>query len=290
LAKYTTKKVNTGKFNSFYCEGGETNKDTIIFLHGSGPGANSESNWSKTLEKLSEKFHVIAPDMIGFGNTDLLENTDMTFWEWTTARVQQILEIMDYNQIEKAHLVGNSMGGVVSLNAVMYDASRFEKVILMGSGGAVPKGNAGPPPEIIRMKNFFNDPTIQAFRNLVTWFLYDESVLGDELENIIQTRYEFIMRPEIRELYPKLFNFTPFDIAIPPSALRRIKQPVLLIHGYEDQFVPKEGSLALLEQLPNAELVLLKQCGHWAQIEKNERFVELADQFFSVKEAVKAIR
>ena len=288
MPNYTTKKIKTGKFTSFYCEGGDPSKETIIFLHGSGPGANAESNWSKALDILGEKFHVIAFDMVGFGKTELPENLDMTFWQWTTARVQQILEIMDYEQIEKANLVGNSMGGIVSLNALMYDSSRFNKVVLMGSGGGLSGG--APQPEIIRMKNFFNDPTIQAFRNLITWFLYDESVLGEELERIIASRYENIMRPEIRELYPKLFGSAPHELTIPTSALRRIKQPVLLIHGYEDQFVPKESSLALLEHIPNAELVLMKQCGHWAQIEKRDRFIELTEQFFAVKEGVHSSR
>jgi 2-hydroxymuconate-semialdehyde hydrolase len=278
VSNYETKKVKTGKFNSYYCEGGKGNERTLIFLHGSGPGANSESNWSRVLNELSNRFHVIAIDMVGFGNTDLPENTNLTFWQWTTARVEQILEVMDYNNIEKASLIGNSMGGVVSLNALMYDSSRFEKVVLMGSGGG--GGKNGPSPEIVRMTQFFRDPTIQAFRNLITWFMYDESVVEEQLEEIVQTRYENIMKPETRELYPSLFATMPHELTIPPSALRRIKQPVLLIHGYEDQFVPRESSLAVLEHLPNAELVLLKQCGHWVQIEKYERFIQLIDQFF----------
>ncbi|MCM3721141.1 MULTISPECIES: alpha/beta fold hydrolase [Solibacillus] len=279
MGSYETKKVNTGSFNSFYCEGGVGNSETIIFLHGSGPGANSESNWSRVLNKLSETYHVIAPDMIGFGKTDLPEDTKITFWEWTTARVRQVLEIMDYNNIEKAHLVGNSMGGVVSLNALMYDESRFDKVVLMGSGGGAP--NSGPTPEIVRMTQFFRDPTIQAFRNLITWFMYDESVVGDQLEEIVKMRYENIMQPETRELYPTLFATLPHELTIPPSALRRIKQQVLLIHGYEDRFVPHSSSLSVLEHLPNAELVLLKECGHWVQIEKFDRFIQLVNQFFS---------
>lgn len=279
MGNYETKKVNTGKFNSFYCEGGKENGETLIFLHGSGPGANSESNWRQVLNTLSSKYHVLALDMVGFGNTDLPEDTDITFWEWTTARVEQILELMDHLNIEKANLIGNSMGGVVSLNALMYDAARFEKVVLMGSGGG--GGVGGPTPEIIRMTKFFNDPNIQAFRNLITWFMYDESVLEEQLEEIIQSRYENIMKPETRALYPSLFATMPHELTVPPSALRRIKQPVLLIHGYEDQFVPYQSSLSVLEHIPNSELVLLKQCGHWVQIEKHDRFVQLVDQFFS---------
>jgi len=282
--KYETKKVNTGSFTSFYCEGGIGNSETIIFLHGSGPGANSESNWSRVLDTLSEKYHVIAPDMIGFGKTELPDNPKMTFWEWTTARVRQVLEIMDYNNIKTANLVGNSMGGVVTLNALLYDSGRFDKVVLMGSGGGA--SNGGPTPEIVRMTNFFRDPTIQAFRNLITWFMYDESVVQEEFERIVKTRYENIMQPEVRELYPSLFPTMPHELTIPPSALRRITQPTLLIHGYEDQFVPRESSLAVLKHIPNAELVLLKQCGHWVQIEKFDRFIQLVDQFFGQKTEV----
>lgn len=114
--------------------------------------------------------------------------------------------------------------------------------------------------------------------------MYDEDVLKDDLEDIIKTRYENIMRPEIRALYPKLFPNNPMEMLIAPSALRRIQNKTLLIHGYEDQFVPREGSLSLLEHIPNAELLLLKQCGHWVQIEKVDRFIKAVDQFIDDKQ------
>lgn len=281
MATYQMKELLTEGFKTVYAHGGEENKETLIFLHGSGPGANALSNWKKALEILGDKYQVIAPDLVGFGSTELPENVDMTFWQWTTLRVKQILSIMDYHNLEKAHLVGNSMGGLISLNAVLYDATRFDKLILMGSGGGKV---SNPTPEIFRMKSFFNDPTIEAFGNLIRWFMYDEAALEENIDEIIRTRYENIMRPGIQELYPKLFPNNPMEMLIPPSALRRIMNETLLIHGYEDQFVPKEGSLSLLEHLPNAELILLKQCGHWVQIEKAERFIQLVDQFVDAKD------
>ena len=51
-----------------------------------------------------------------------------------------------------------------------------------------------------------------------------------------------------------------------------------MLHGYEDSFV-RESSLSILGHLPNAELVLLKNCGHWIQIEKTDRFIQLLSQF-----------
>ncbi|MDN7245167.1 alpha/beta fold hydrolase [Planococcus shenhongbingii] len=276
MSNYQVKELITEGFKTVYCHGGETNAETLIFLHGSGPGANALSNWKKALNALSSKYQVIALDLVGFGSTELPADLNMTFWEWTTLRVKQVLAIMDHYNIGKAHLVGNSMGGVISLNAVMHSPQRFDKLILMGSGGGK---TSGPTPEIVRMTGFFNDPTIESFGNLIRWFMYDETVLEDDINDIIRTRYENIMRPEVRELYPKLFPKNPAEMLIPPSALRRMTNQTLLIHGYEDQFVPREGSLSLLEHIPNAELILLKQCGHWVQIEKSDRFIQLVDQF-----------
>ncbi|MFC4025462.1 alpha/beta fold hydrolase [Oceanobacillus longus] len=286
MVNYQRKTLKTGDFQTVFYESGASNKEALIFLHGSGPGANGITNWKNVLEHFGENYHVIAPDLVGFGETEIPENTDLGFWQWTRLRVEQILQLMDYNGIEKGTLIGNSMGGIISLHAVMHSSDRFEKVILMGSGGA-PTAVPGPTPEIVRMSGFYQNPTYEDFRNLITWFLYDESVLGDELESIIKQRYEIVMQPGYKEIYPKLFPKSPFEMQIPTSALRRMKQPMLLVHGYEDRFVPKESSLSLMEHLPNAELALLKECGHWVQIEKADRFHEILESFLKRKEQVR---
>ncbi|MEH7744854.1 alpha/beta hydrolase, partial [Neobacillus drentensis] len=65
-----TKKVPTGNYQSFIHEGGKNSSETIIFLHGSGPGVSAKSNWQHILPHFNENFHVVAPDIFGFGNTD----------------------------------------------------------------------------------------------------------------------------------------------------------------------------------------------------------------------------
>ena len=79
------RKVNTGKYNTFFCEGGEANSETIIFLHGSGPGANSETNWRNILPELTDRYHVIAPDYYGFGNSDHPRHRQRVFGSGQTA-------------------------------------------------------------------------------------------------------------------------------------------------------------------------------------------------------------
>lgn len=274
---YKTQKSKTGKFNSYYCQGGETSGgQTIIFLHGSGPGANSESNWKNILPALTDRYHVLAPDMYGFGYTDHPDEPPKSFWEWTQARVDQVLELMDHLGIEKAGLVGNSMGGYVSLNLVMAAPERFTKVLLMGSAG----GEMTPTPELSRMIGFYRNPTYESLRNLTKWFVYDDRTLGDELEAVLKERYKMIMRPEVKKSYlSNMFPTAPGEGLIPPSALRRMKQPFLLLHGVEDRFVPMDSSLSLLRHLPNAQAHFFKQCGHWIQIEKRESFLNMLIRF-----------
>lgn len=279
MGGYVTKKDFTGSFQTFYCDGGEGNKEAIIFLHGSGPGANAESNWRYILPAFSDRYRVIAPDVYGFGKTDHPEDPKKTFWEWTRLSVEQVLALMDLHGIEKAHLVGNSMGGVISLNCLMTAPERFDKVILMGSGG----GETPSTLEVFRMTQYFRDPTLKALENIIRWFVYDDSLLKDNLQEILQERYNELMRPEVRRSYLHRFPAVREEVWIPPSALRRMHHPILLMHGMEDRFVSMESSMSLLKHLPNAQLHIFKQCGHWIQIEKRESFIELVKSFLEDK-------
>lgn len=276
MSGYDTKKINTGNYNTFFCEGGKENDETIIFLHGSGPGANSVSNWHHVIPALTDTFHVVAPDYYGFGKSDHPEEPPTDIMEWTSHRVNQIIELMDYLEIEKVNLVGNSMGGYVSLHMVMTVPERVNKVVLMGSPG----GEAELTPELVRMSGFYRNPTYINLKNITKWFVYDQKSLGDDLEFILTERYENVMTPEFKRSYTSARITNPFDALIPPNALKLMEQPFLLIHGMEDRFVQKESSLSMMEHLPNAQLHLIKGCGHWVQIEKKDLFIQLVREFF----------
>ncbi|PGV54141.1 alpha/beta fold hydrolase [Bacillus sp. AFS037270] len=273
-----TKKIQTGNYQTYIHEGGENASETIIFLHGSGPGASANTNWKHILPHFKEKFHVIAPDIFGFGQTDHPNEYPQNGAEWMNERVQQVLAIMDTLEIEKAHLVGNSLGGVIALHLLMYAPNRFERVVLMGAGG----GLTEPTPELAKLANFHKDPNPVAFKNLLSWFLYDKSVLEDELDALVAERLETFLKPEVRRSYEENFTKSHLsDMLIPPSALKQMDHSILLIHGHGDRFVPIDSSLYVMDYLPNAQLHIFKRCGHWAQVEQKERFIKLTTDFFN---------
>ncbi|WP_461610837.1 alpha/beta fold hydrolase [Cytobacillus kochii] len=278
MARMVTRKIQTGDYETFIYEGGEKPAETIIFLHGSGPGVSAKTNWQYVLPHFSERFHVVAPDIIGFGDTDHPEEYPENGAKWMSARVEQILSLMDTLGVEKAHLVGNSLGGVISLNLLIYAPERFDRVVLMGAGG----GLTEPTPELAKLANFASDPSEANFKNLFRWFLYDETFLETELDNIVAERMDNFNRPEVRRSYAANFkNSHLSDMLVPPSALRRMRNPFLLIHGQEDRFVPLESSLYVMKYLPDVQLHTFKQCGHWAQIEQKDRFIKLTTDFFN---------
>jgi 2-hydroxymuconate-semialdehyde hydrolase len=273
-----TKKVQTGNYQTFIHEGGVNSSETIIFLHGSGPGVSAKSNWQHILPHFNEKFHVVALDIFGFGDTDHPETYPNNGVEWMNERIKQVLTLMDNLGVGKAHLVGNSLGGVIALHLLMYAPDRFDKVVLMGAGG----GLTEPTPELAKLANFHKDPNPVAFKNLLSWFLFDKSILEDELENIVSERLELFLKPEVRRSYEENFSKSHLsDMLIPPSALTQMNHSVLLIHGHGDRFVPLQSSLYVMDYLPNAQLHIFKRCGHWAQVEQKERFIKLTSDFFN---------
>lgn len=278
MPEILTKKIQTGNYQTYFYEGGEKSSETIIFLHGSGPGVSAQSNWKDILPHFQENYHVIAPDIFGFGNTDHPENPPKNGAVWMNERVKQIIALMDNLEIVKAHLVGNSLGGVISLNLMMYAPERFDRVVLMGAGG----GLTEPTPELAKLANFHKNPDPVAFKNLLSWFLYDKSILKDELEKIVSERLEVFLRPDVRKSYEANFTTSHLsDMLVPPSALQQMENEILLIHGHQDRFVPLDSSLYVMNYLPNAQLHIFKRCGHWAQVEQKERFIKLTSDFFN---------
>jgi 2-hydroxymuconate-semialdehyde hydrolase len=202
---------------------------------------------------------------------------------WMRLWVDQSLAVLDALKTEKAHLVGNSMGGAIALHLLMEAPERFERVVLMGSIGAPHTIT----PELDRLWGFYDDPSLRMFRNIICWFVYDDTIIADRLDAIAQARFEAAMNPDVQRSFKAMFpaprQIVIDDLVVPELALRRMTQPVLLIHGRDDKIVPMDTSLHLLTHLPSVQLHVFGQCSHWTQIEYAKSFNHLLAQFFSAQ-------
>jgi 2-hydroxymuconate-semialdehyde hydrolase len=202
---------------------------------------------------------------------------------WMRLWVEQCKTLLDALKIEKAHVVGNSMGGAIALHLLMDAPDRFDRVVHMGPIGTPHRIT----PALDRLWGFYEDPSVETFKNIIRWFVYDDAFLADRLESIARTRFEAAMNPDVQRSFKAMFpaprQTAIDDLVVPELALRLMDHPTLLVHGRDDHIVPLETSMHLLQHLPNVQMVVFGQCSHWIQIEHAQRFHQVLAQFFSGK-------
>lgn len=279
MADFIVRQIDTNGYSTEFLDSQEGD-DVVVLLHGGGPGANAVTNWRGFIPGLSDRYRVIAPDIYGFGNTDHPEDGPTSMTGWMRARVDQILALLDGLGIDKVHLVGNSAGGALSMWIASTAPERVLDLVLMGSAGGQ---MAGPTPEVIRMASFYKDPSKAGLEALTRWFVYDETQLGADIKHIVDDRFEEVSRPEVRRSFLQMYSqpTSPTEMTVPPSALRRIQQRVLLVHGREDRFVTPDSSVYLNQHLLNSQLHVFEKCGHWVQIERRAGMLLLVHAFLT---------
>ena len=267
----TSKYAQAGDIRVHYNE--EGTGDAVIFLHGGGPGASSWSNYARNVGPLSENYRCLLVDQPGYGKTDSVVINEPR----ATVNARAVKELMDTLNIDKATLVGNSMGGATALAFAVDYNDRLEKMVLMGSGAGGINIFEHTPSEGIKILNaVFDNPTLEGFRELINVMLYDGSQVPDSL---LKERYETTMaNPGHLEARKKSTGAFSRDLM---ADLTNVKTPSLIIHGRNDRVVAPEGSMRLLSTLENSNLVIFNKCGHWAQFEHADLFNRLVADFLA---------
>lgn len=244
----------------------------VLLIHGSGPGVTAWANWRLTMPALAERFRVIAPDMVGFGETQRPEGHQYSMQSW----LGHLLGLLDALDIEKAHVVGNSFGGALALALAIHAPDRVGRLALMGSAGV-----SFPITEGLDAVWGY-EPSIETMRGLLDIFAFDRTRVTDELAKL---RYEASIRPGYQEAFSRMFP-APRQrwvdaLASPDRAIRAIEHETLIVHGRDDRVIPLQTSLRLLELIERSQLHVFGQCGHWTQIEHAARFNRLLIDHFS---------
>lgn len=281
MADVVSTLVQHGELETWLNRAGRGRTKSILFLHGSGPGATAWLNWQYALPVFGEHYDSLAPDWIGFGKSTHPDPSPRDIGQWVRMWVDQIIALLDELGIQKTQLVGNSLGGALALRAVIEHPERFDKVVLMGPAG-VPMTLTR---ELDSVWGFFDNPSVARLARAIRWFAYDDSVIGDRLDEIALMRFEAAMNPQVRRSYESMFPAPRQrhvdDLVVTLSDLRRVTNPFLLVYGRDDAFIPLESNHYLLNNLAGpVELHVYGRCSHWIQIEHRERFHQLLLNFF----------
>jgi pimeloyl-ACP methyl ester carboxylesterase len=270
----TSRFVETEEWKLHYNDAGEG--EVVIMLHGSGAGATGWANFHRNVDAFVDAgYRVILLDCPGFGESDPLVTAEPRF----VVNARATRQLMDALGIDKAHLVGNSMGGGSSLAFARDYPERLDKMILMGAGGVGKTSIFTPlPMEGIKLLfQVYREPTFENLKNMLNVFVYDASVLTDEL---IQLRHQAIQaHPEHLVNFLKSVELSNFNLGDFTNDLPNMPHKTLVTWGRDDRFVPIDWSLKLLNMIPNSTLHVFSKCGHWAQWEHASAFNRLVIDF-----------
>jgi 2-hydroxymuconate-semialdehyde hydrolase len=196
------------------------------------------------------------------------------------AWVQQAVDLLDALEIEQTDLVGNSFGGALALALAIAHPKRVRRLVLMGS--------VGVPFEITPGLDavWGYTPSINNMRALLDIFAFSRALVTDELAEL---RYQASIQPGFQEAFAAMFP-APRQawvdaMASPEAAIRALPHPTLVVHGREDRVIPLANSLTLARWIPQAQLHVFGQCGHWTQIEHAARFAQLVENFLAEADA-----
>jgi pimeloyl-ACP methyl ester carboxylesterase len=262
--------IDAGGVQTSYLEAGAG--EPVVMLHGSGPGVSAMANWQNNIGTLSQRFRVLAPDIVGFGATQRPDDVTYSLRTWT----DQIWAFLDAHGIEKTAIVGNSLGGRIALQMATDCPDRITKMVLMGAPGVGMTLTEG----LAALRAY--EPSHDAMRDLLrNYFAVDPTMITDEL---VAIRYEASIADGAYEAYRAMF-FDPrhagSELGISEDEVRAIATPTLLVHGREDKVVPVQVSVTMLGLLPNADLHVFSSCGHWTQIERADEFSALVSDYLA---------
>ncbi|MGW3167861.1 alpha/beta fold hydrolase [Streptomyces sp. NPDC001142] len=194
---------------------------------------------------------------------------------------QALIAFMDGLGIEKAALVGNSMGGITSISAAILHPERVSHLVSMGA--PVPGQNAwtanGLTEGLKVLFRTYQEPTIENMRQVTEIMAFDSAAISDGLAAL---RLEAALaHPEHLASWNDAPGGNPLSTVYFTYGprLAEITAPPLAIHGRDDRVVSYEQSLRLVSAVPDSRLLLLNQCGHWAQIEHAPEFNRVVREF-----------
>lgn len=256
--------VNAGTVKTTYLSAGQG--QPVILLHGN---ISYGINWYPVIGPLSSRFMVIAPDIVGYGESDKppAPYDSHYYCSWLS-------DLMDTLGLQKANIVGHSQGGAIALHYALDYPERVEKLAIVDSAGLVRLESIGG---FFAMIWYILCPSRKASLRIGKYMLYkSEKSIG--LEVLREYCIEVSRMPGARRA-PLLSN--KLGSLIPPEQLGNISQETLLIWGEQDNFYSVSQAEDAHKSIPDSKLHIIANSGHVPFYDQPEEFNNLLNKFLS---------
>jgi pimeloyl-ACP methyl ester carboxylesterase len=229
---------------------------TVILLHGLG---GSSQAWQLNIGPLAEKFHVFVPDQIGFGKSDK---------PFVNYRMRTYVDFLDQFctqlKIERASLVGNSMGGWIAAAFTIAFPDRVDRLVLEDAAGYRP-----PKDFDLRSLYSLNPTTRVGMKILTAKVFYNKAFSSDAaVDQALAFRMAAGDGYTINSIVESIIRGEDFL----DETVKTIKRPTLIVWGREDGLTPLADGERFNKDIAGSKLVVIDQCGHVPNFEKAAEF------------------
>ncbi|WP_236787856.1 alpha/beta fold hydrolase [Amycolatopsis sp. GM8] len=228
-----------------------------VITHGGGPGCHALADFGAVAERLGDR-PVLLVDLPGYGGSALPVAAGPRYASMAAA----LWRLLAALGITAAHLVGQSLGGPVSLHLAATEPGLVRRIVLIGAqefgeGGGTPVGARA-------REKYYADPNPEAMRELMaTLEWHDPTRIPGEL---VEKRYRAsITAASLAVAGDPARRGTPDSVV---EYLPRVAAPVLFVWGSDDPFGSPERAVSLRGLLPRADAVVLGGTAHHPQSER----------------------
>jgi pimeloyl-ACP methyl ester carboxylesterase len=232
----------------------------LVLIHGIGGDADE---WAFCLDGLSSSHRVIALDLLGFGRSD------KPFINYCIEGFVEVLErFLQTLGIERATLVGNSLGGWIAATFGLLFPAAVNKLILVDAAGLW--GDTTEFPVDLRVS------TREHLREVFQQLLYDKTLATDDLVDLAYRQH--LERSDGYTIDSLLRNLQERGERL-DEKVADLKMPVLIVWGEQDAMLPVETGRRLQRLIPGSRLEVISECGHLPALEKPSEFLRCVLEF-----------
>jgi abhydrolase domain-containing protein 6 len=257
-ARLTLKSVRVGDFDWPYLEGGPPSKTPLLLVHGFG---GDKDNWAMLAPHLTDRYHVIIPDLVGFGDNARADHVPYDI----AAQTARLIDFMNAVGVQKCHIVGNSMGGWIALQAALDHPGRLETLTLVNNAGVIGKEES----DLQKLPRTEESPLVatsaQDLKRLMAFIAHKPRYIPSRFMDVAWQD-----RAGSRALHDQIFWTIVEDGEQRPlnERLRDVAVPTLIMWGRHDQLIHVSCVAELQAGIAGSEAVIFEDAGHVPMIEK----------------------
>jgi 2-hydroxy-6-oxonona-2,4-dienedioate hydrolase len=251
----------------------------LLLLHGSGPGVTGWANFEGNLPVFAEHFHCVIIDLPGYGKSDPIEGDPIA------GCVSAALALMHGLAMDRTHIIGNSLGGIVGSHIAANHPGRVDRFVTIGGIG-VNIFSPFPGEGLNLLTEFTEDPSRERLEQWLRSMVFDQSlVTGEMIESRFKQATEPVTMATSRKIYARASIAALAEVFRGEHTLQRvahlakIEAPTLITWGRDDRVTPLDIALLPMRIMPNAELHVFPNCGHWNMIERKLEFESVVKAF-----------